>query len=245
MLFGTIQDSLLSLIFPQTCHLCAGTVDHTADGVVCDGCWSATRFFDQTELLCAKCGAFFGEKAAPKPVYCHHCDDHFYDRAVALGPYEKALAAVIINLKTQPVIPARVLSRFSLPGVMNTILSADVIIPVPLSPQRKLERRFNQAETIARAIARLGRKPIDNSSLARTTHTPIHRGGMDQKARDLSVRRSFKVVRPKLVAGRHILLTDDVLTSGSTASYCALELKRAGAKSVNVLTLARAIRHSY
>jgi predicted amidophosphoribosyltransferase len=64
---------------------------------------------------------------------------------------------------------------------------------------------------------------------------------MDRKARDMTVRNAFDVVRPKLIAGRSIILVDDVLTSGATASYCAKALKKSGAASVKVLTLARAV----
>jgi predicted amidophosphoribosyltransferase len=64
---------------------------------------------------------------------------------------------------------------------------------------------------------------------------------MDEKARDLSVKNSFDVARPKLIDGQNVLLIDDVLTTGATASYCAKALKRCGASAVNVLTLARAV----
>ena len=65
---------------------------------------------------------------------------------------------------------------------------------------------------------------------------------MDEKARELSVRDAFEVVRPKLIAGKHIVLIDDVFTSGSTVSNCSKVLKKSGAASVNVITLARAVK---
>ena len=69
----------------------------------------------------------------------------------------------------------------------------------------------------------------------------MHRIGMDEKARELTVRKAFEVTRPKLIEGQNILLIDDVFTSGATASYCAKVLKKHGAAKVNVLTLARAV----
>ncbi len=104
-----------------------------------------------------------------------------------------------------------------------------------------IERGFNQAEIIAKSVANITGIPVDSHSLVRTTHTPMHRVGMDKRARELTVVNAFKVVRPNLIKGSRILLVDDVFTSGSTASNCAKALKKAGAERVKVLTLARAV----
>jgi predicted amidophosphoribosyltransferase len=89
-------------------------------------------------------------------------------------------------------------------------------------------------------ISRHAALPLDEKSLIRTKHTLMHRAGMDSKARGQTVKNAFKVVRPRLIEGRSILLVDDVFTSGETASICAKLLKKSGASTVNVLTLARA-----
>src|SRR5215218_7969077 len=94
-----ITDPVLSLVYPQECRVCSGPVSRHSDGVVCGECWKATRFFNGTEMLCSKCGAFFSETASSVTVYCHRCDGHHYDKAVALGVYEKALSASILALK--------------------------------------------------------------------------------------------------------------------------------------------------
>ena len=96
-----LNNSLLSLIYPQECRVCKSAVEAHGDGVACAVCWDATRIFNGSEMLCDKCGAFFGDEAAPIPVRCHKCDDHFYDKATAVGIYEKALAASIIDLKAK------------------------------------------------------------------------------------------------------------------------------------------------
>ena len=119
----------------------------------------------------------------------------------------------------------------------------DLIVPIPLSTLRRLERGFNQAESIATAFSRSTGIPVDAHSLTRKQHTPIHRIGMDQKARELTVKNAFEVVRPKLIGGKNILLIDDVLTSGATASSCAKILKKNGAVKINIFTLARAVMH--
>jgi ComF family protein len=240
-MFEALQDSLSSLIYPQQCVVCGGQVQSLADGVACRSCWAATRLFTGKEMLCDRCGAFFGERAAPAPVFCRKCDDQLYDKAVAAGVYEKGLAAAIIELKKTPALPGRlraIVSDAYLPDAFNDI---DVVLPIPLSKLRKVERGFNQAEIVAAAIAKRLGVPVDSQSLTRKLHTPIHRIGMDQKARELSVRNAFDILRPKLIEGKNVLLVDDILTSGATASNAAKILKKKGAGKVFVFTLARAV----
>ena len=240
-MFKVLQNSLLSIVYPHECAACSRQVENFDDRIACGECWSATRIFNGSEMLCAKCGAFFGDEAASVPVLCHKCDDHKYDKAVALGVYEKALSASVINLKSSPVMPARIKTLVPAAIKMSGFDDADVIIPIPLSRQRRLERGFNQAEIIADVVSRSARIPLDSYSLTRKLHTPIHRVAMDNKARELTVQNAFEVARPKFIAGKNVLLVDDVFTSGATASNCARVLKKKGASVVNIFTLARAI----
>jgi ComF family protein len=237
-----VQNSLLSLIYPQECRVCSDSVDNIQNGVACEECWDKTRIFSGREMLCDKCGALLGDQAAIVPVRCLQCDDYHFEKSVATGVYENALAASIIELKNSPHLGHRI--RTLIIGCAEkhpAIFSPDLIIPVPLSKQRKIERGFNQAELIAIEVGKITRKPVDNVSLTRHINTRIHRVGMDQKARELTVKNAFEVLRPKLIAAKNILLVDDVLTSGATTSSCAKTLKKNGAASVNVFTLARAV----
>ena len=236
-----LQDSLLSLISPAECRVCGGELENDADGVACSACWSDTRIFSGKEMLCCKCGAFFGPESGPAPVRCHQCDDHHYDNAVAIGIYEKALAASILRLKASPVLAGRIVASVNSLVSRFDLGQTDLIIPTPLSKQRMLERGFNQAEVIARIVSRATGIRLDAASLARKLHTPIHRVGMDKRGRELSVKNAFEVARPKLIDGKSILLVDDVFTSGATSSYSAKALKKSGAVKVKVFTLARAV----
>ena len=116
----------------------------------------------------------------------------------------------------------------------------DVVIPVPLHRGRLRWRGFNQAAMLAVAVAgRLGR-PLDLSTLTRVRPTPPQT--MQNRAeRSKNLRRAFAVRRPARVANRRILLIDDVMTTGATADECARTLIAAGARRVDVLTLARAV----
>ncbi|HVE55778.1 MAG TPA: ComF family protein [Pyrinomonadaceae bacterium] len=240
-MFKTIYDSLLTLAYPQICQVCSNCVEMSADGVVCRKCWQRARIFSGSETLCAKCSAFLQEKPSNFQTFCRVCDEHFYDTARAVGLYENALAASILHLKREPFVAKTLKNLFISAFEKSPFQDSSVIIPVPLSKKRFLERGFNQAEVLAEILAKQTNLKIDRQSLARKVHTPVHRAAMDRRARELTVENAFEVTRPKLVKGEKILLVDDVFTSGATTSTCAKVLKKKGADKVYVLTIARAI----
>jgi ComF family protein len=236
-----IYDSLLTVVYPQACHVCQNSVEKSSDGVACESCWKKTRIFCGAETLCGKCGAFLREKSSDFAAFCHACDEHAYDAARAVGVYEHALSASILHLKNEPFV-ARTLRALFIDAFENSAFGdAGLIVPVPLSKKRFLERGFNQAAVLARILAEHAAVDLDQTSLARTAHTPMHRAAMDRKAREMSVKNAFEVKRPKLIEGRNVLLVDDVFTSGATVSSCAEALKKKGAARVYVLTPARAV----
>ena len=240
-MFDRIIDPLTSIIFPQDCDTCGGPSNESAVTVSCRKCWDATALFTGHEILCRRCGALLGAYGGPRDVSCHKCDEHFYDRAFAVGIYEKALAAEIIHFKKKPFISKHLTEMLRQALDRNSVQSLDLVMPVPLSKERMIERGFNQSEVVTKLAADHLRLPMDNLTLIRTKQTPIHRMSMDRRARELTVEKAFTVARPKLIAGKKILLVDDVLTSGSTASACAKVLMKSGAANVIVFTLARAV----
>lgn len=235
-----LPDSLASLFYPRGCGICGGPVESLADGVACRGCWEATKIFDDNETLCMKCGAFLFAGEGAGQTSCHHCEDHAYDAAIAVGLYEKALMISVLDLKRNPHIPRRL--RHLLATAFDRLRAGPdpILIPVPLSKRRLNERGFNQAAVIGEFLARRSGLELDTCTLVRAIHTPMHRAGMDRKARALTVKRAFAVTRPKLISDRRIVLVDDILTSGATASTCAAALKKNGAATVAILTIARA-----
>jgi competence protein ComFC len=240
-MFSTISNSILTLAYPQACEICEKSVEKYADGKACEDCWNETRIFAGNEMLCEKCGAFLSEKASEFKNFCKRCNEHFYDRAIACGIYEKAFLRSIINLKTTPFVPPKI-SKLLLETFQNSGFS-DItkIIPVPLSIEKFAARTFNQAAILAADLAQKTGLLSDEISLVRTIHTAKHRRGMDRKGRAMSVHNAFKVQRPKLIKDQIILLVDDVFTTGATVSNCAKALKKSDAKKVYVLTIARAV----
>ncbi len=240
-MFQKVYDSLLTLAYPQVCLVCSNSVENSADGVVCRKCWRKTRIFSGDETLCAKCSAFLQEKPSRYKTFCRRCDEHFYDASQSAGLYENALAASVIHLKREPFVCKTLKDIFTSTFEDSLFHDSTVIIPVPLSKRRFLERGFNQAEILADILAKEFNLKIDKKSLARKIHTPVHRAAMDRRARELTVENAFEVTHPKIIKGEKILLIDDVFTSGATTSFCAKALKKKGADKVYVLTIARAI----
>ena len=242
-MLANILDPILNVIYPQVCHVCRGSVESTSDGVACGECWSATRIFDGSETLCSKCGAVSKPGLLDLSDRCSNCEDGMYDAAYAVGVYEKALAAIVLSLKKKPYLPRR--AQDLLCEVVEKVSpgSNSVVVPVPLSKKRRFERGHNQADIIGQTIAAYSDLLFVTNGLQRTDHSPMHRIGMDKKAREATVKNSFVVKAPRLIDGKDVVLVDDVFTSGSTASYCAKVLKKNGAGSVKVITLARAVMY--
>ena len=240
-MFRQIYDSLLTVVYPQACTICEQNVENSANGVACETCWEKTRVFTGDETLCAKCGLFLRDGASDFETFCHRCDEHFYDAAKACGIYEHAFAASILHLKTEPFVSSKLKNLFINAFENSNFQHADLIVPVPLSKKRFLERGFNQAAVLAQILAKHTKIKTDEQSLVRTLHTPVHRAAMDRKAREMTVKNAFDVKRPKFIENQKVLLVDDVFTTGATVSNCAKILKKKGADKVYVFTIARAI----
>ena len=239
---STLYDAALALVYPHACAVCGGSVESRHDGVACAGCWNATGVFADDDTLCWKCGAFSRAGVSEdqrKSIRCGQCDEDSFTAARACGFYEGALRASVLELKREPQVTSR-LARLMLAALQREpIDSADLIIPVPLHPSRERERGFNQAVSLARELARLSKRPLDEHSVVRRVQTARHRAGMDSRARRESVSNAFAVRHPDAIKGQRVLLIDDVFTTGATVSACAAVLRDAGAEDVLVLTLAR------
>ncbi len=239
-IFHLISDALLTIAYPQACRICGDGVENSADGIVCQSCWRTSTIFSGAETLCAKCGKFLRDEPTDFKTFCRVCDDDFYDAARAVGIYRAALAASIVHLKRKPFVAKRLQKNFLLKFENSDFQDATLIVPVPLSQKRLLERGFNQAAVLAGILAKKTNLPLDDKSLLRSVHTPMHRVAMDAKAREKTVEDVFQIKRANFVKDQTILLVDDVFTSGATVSACAKILKENGARKVYVLTVARA-----
>jgi len=237
-----VFDSVLALVYPQPCAVCGRSVESRHDGVACSQCWDTTRLFQESDTLCWKCGRLSQVKAPTanrNTIRCGDCDEDAFTVARACGSYEGALRAAILELKRQPHVARRLALLMCELLQREPLNTADVIVAVPLHPDRECERGFNQALVLARELSRLTGLPIDEHSVIRRLHTGRHRAGMDAKARRKSVADAFAVSHGDLIVGKRVLLVDDVFTTGATVSACALAVNQAGANAVFVFTIAR------
>lgn len=125
-------------------------------------------------------------------------------------------------------------------SAVPTDQSFDVVVPVPLHWRRRLARGFNQSELLARAVARRYGAPVVNA--VRRKRSTSAQAGLTHAKRRANVAGAFTVVRQRAIESRRVLLVDDVMTTGATAAACAAALRRAGARYVALLTLARVDR---
>jgi ComF family protein len=206
--------------------------------------------------VCSVCGerlvsphAFSGQHGEPRCGLCQRME-HPFVKAAAYGSYEGGLRDLIHMLKYEGVRPAaNVLGRMLaevLDGLHPAMGDAKVlVVPVPLHIAKQRQRGFNQSEMIAKIALKLAPSGNDYAFVAdalertRDTQSQI---GLTRHQRRENLRGAFRVKHPDLIASQQVLLVDDVLTTGTTASECARILRRAGASKVWVATVARTLK---
>jgi ComF family protein len=163
-----------------------------------------------------------------------------FDRAYAFGFYEGKLRKLVHVFKYGGVATlARPLAGCLMTALPHD-LRADMIVPVPMHWWRRYSRGYNQAYLLAREVSQRTGLPLANA--VRRRHNTPPQAGLSDYERRHGLSGVFAVPRPESVRSRHVLLIDDVFTTGATASACGGVLKRAGAASITVLTLARVDR---
>lgn len=202
--------------------------------------WGRIRFIDAP--VCDGCGLPFAFDPGPG-ARCGACEraPMAFDRARAACLYDDHVRDLILKLKhgdrtDLSGLFARWISR----AAADILRDVDGVLPTPLHPWRLLSRRYNQAAEIARPLARQARLPYLPDALIRRRRTPSQ-AAKSADARRGNVAGAF-AVDPRWVAkvaGRRLLLVDDVLTTGATMEACALALKAAGASRVDVAVIAR------
>jgi len=243
MLLTRVYDALLTVVYPQVCRVCLGSVEERALGVACRKCWESTRIFNGPETICWKCGALLLEEEISadqsKDIRCHRCDSDSFTAARAVGLYENALRVSVLESKRRPHLSSVLINLLLDAAQREPLNKTTCVIPVPLHEKRLRERGFNQASVIAEALAKHLKLPLDETSLTRIRGSEKYRAGLDPKGRRDTVSKAFLVRYPRLVADETILLIDDVFTTGATVNACAEALIKANARAVFVLTIAR------
>jgi competence protein ComFC len=241
------SDAVVSVFFPAGCRICDKLLVRASRVPFCEECLDS--FEARAEKKCEVCGQALGwlTQREGEPLVCRACQQKTYafERARSYGIYDGALVRAILLLKWERMEPLGEWFAESLAEIVRReagVLTADVVVPVPLHRDRERQRGYNQASLISKPLARklgLPHKPV---MLMRTRPRP------DKQVLSLeehweSVRGAFATRPGSQVDNKRVLLVDDVMTTGATLDACARALLASGAKSVLGLTVARAARN--
>lgn len=232
---------VLDALLPPHCLACETAVDHF--GALCPSCWRRLSFISAPQ--CALCGVPF-EYDLGDDALCAACTARrpAYDRARAVLLYDETSRGLVLGFKHGDRLHgANAFGAWLARAGAPLLAQAELLVPVPLHRRRLFARRYNQAALLAHAAGRASGVKVASDLLKRLRATPSQ-GGMSASERRRNVRGAFEIApgREAEVAGRALVLVDDVFTTGATAEACARALKRGGAGRVDVLTLARVVR---
>ena len=245
-LLAHFGDALASVLLPAECRICQQLLTRASRVPICDACLAS--FERLPKKMCQLCGApllLLGYPADTASL-CPPCQNKVYafDRARSFAFYDRTLVRAILLLKFERIEPLGRWFANQLAEIVERdgdLLRADVVVPVPLHPARERERGYNQADLLAKPLAKKLKLPRQSALLMRTRPRP-DKQVLSLDERWASVRGAFATRPGSQVDNRRVLLVDDVMTTGATLDACARALRDAGAKAVLGLTVARAVR---
>ncbi len=231
----------LDALLPPLCLSCQAVVDQP--GAVCPACWAKLSFLGAP--MCRSCGLPFPHDVGAA-AECAACvaDPPPWDRARAVFAYDETSRGLVLGFKhSDRLHAAPAFGRWLARAGAELADDADILAPVPLHWLRLALRRYNQAALLAQALAAASGRTCIPDLLTRTRRTPSQ-GRLGRAERQKNVAGAFRLrARHRdRIAGKRILLVDDVLTTGATARACTKALMAAGAAAVDVVTLARVVR---
>ena len=234
--------SILDLIYPRYCLVCNISLNNTDRRALCSDCTTKVTFINQ-DTSCPRCGLDLGPYVQTDTL-CRECHAHppRFTKAIAVAGYDGVIREAIHKFKYAKErvlldeLSGLLIARWQ--GVCQLLPQIDMIMPAPLYRGKLKERGFNQSQLLAERLSQAMGIPLEIDNLIKTRPTP-DQAGLDSVNRKKNLIDAFEVTNPKVIDGKNILLIDDVLTTGATASEISRTLKKAGAKGVYVLVLAR------
>lgn len=233
------MQAALRLIYPPQCICCDARV--TTDFGLCGACWRETPFI--TGLVCDLCGCSLPGEDAGHVV---HCDDCLrvarpWSKGRSVMLYQDKGRDLVLRLKHADRVDLVRPTGAWMARTAQTLLTPDTILaPVPLHWTRLFRRKYNQSALLAAEVARLTKRPHIPDLLKRTRRTPSQEGkSREERFQNLQDAISIHPKRRGQLAGRDVLLIDDVMTSGATFAAASEACLAAGARQVAILALSR------
>jgi ComF family protein len=233
----------LGLFYPETCQLCRAERATAEGGFVGGKCWSHVRFIRPP--FCERCGLPFEGDITTTFVCanCHDLDLYFTSARSAVVARTVVLEAIHRFKYSRALwfenFLADLLVREAAPELLRQG-NWDFIAPVPLHPLKLREREFNQAERLAAHLSRATKIPLNNKLLRRANPTATQTL-LTREQRAANMKNAFTARPGARLAGKRIVLVDDVFTTGATTNACARALRDSGAAAVGVWTVARGL----
>lgn len=235
MLTGLIRD-LIDFCYPGVCASCKEGCE--PGDFLCPSCSDQLQVLEQA-AACDLCAMPLAYPEAPCP-FCQGKGEPNYEHILRLGTFDEPLKDLIHQMKYQgrwnvgEQLASRLLSQNP---VRNLLDQADVLVPVPLHFFRQVARGYNQSVVITRFISKKCRKPLAAPlSRVRRTETQTHFSSRQKRFKNL--KNAFRLVDAKSVAGKRVVVIDDVMTTGATLQTVARALRPAHPKSLSALVLA-------
>jgi ComF family protein len=239
----SILHHILDFLLPSSCSYCRSTVGDSGTPHFCSACWA--DFAPIYGPVCPVCGRPFEspETLLHSPEHrCSTCRQTppTFDQALSTGQFEGPLREAIHQFKYRPCRSLGKPLGDWMADRVRLIGDIDLVMPVPLHIKRLRQRGFNQALLLAHGLSERYHVPLscDNLVRVRPTRPQVELSG-DERVKN--VKGAFSLRKAVEVEARHVVLVDDVFTTGATMQECAAVLKKAGAGQVTALTLARAI----
>jgi ComF family protein len=234
--------ALLNILFPPLCHVCRSHLRDPTEIHLCPECRDKISLIDSP--FCPVCGIPFAAEddrdhpcgtclTRPRPFAAARAAARFE------GPVQEIIHRFKYGKKAHLSRPLGLLTAATL-AHFGAAIPCDFIVPVPLHRKRLRERGFNQSQLIGRVLAKKWKIPQSLNNLRRIRWTDPQTG-LSAPERIRNIRGAFVVATPEKVKDKSLLLVDDVYTTGSTITECAKTLRRAGAREIRVVTVARAV----
>jgi len=231
---------IADVVYPPVCLGCGVLTGR--HGAVCASCWREVRFIERP--YCDILGLPFSYDPGPGMLSAQAiAHPPVFDRLRAATVFDRTARNMVHGLKYRDRGDlARIMAGWMERAGGDCLRSCDAILPVPLHRTRFALRKFNQSAELARQLARSTGKPYLPAALVRTKRTK-RQVGLTVRAREDNVRAAFAIADGRVaeVFGKHIVLVDDVYTTGATVTAATRALKKAGAAEVSVLTFAMAL----